>query len=106
MASFDFRAGSQGVPTSDHSKAQGKTPWGLIKHVLAVLVFWSQVLLMPGIRASSRSLKVSLDWHLLRGPFEDILGSDAPSSPATHAKMGRTAHVFALSAPKSHNRNR
>ena len=36
-----------------------------------------------------------LDYHLLYSPFEHILGSAAPSSPATRAKTGRTAQAFA-----------
>ena len=46
---------------------------------------------------------------LLHGPFERILGSAAPSSPATRAKTGRTAQVLFCNTRGAHthtHRNR
>ena len=39
--------------------------------------------------------KCALGLHLFSWPFEQILGSAAPSFPTIRAKTGRTAHVFA-----------
>ena len=38
---------------------------------------------------------VSLDWHLLHGPFKQNSWICYPSSPATRGKTGRSAQVFA-----------
>ena len=53
-------------------------PPGLFQHVLTVLVFWFQVLLMPGSQASSRSLGVWTGTCFIT-PFEQTLGSAAPA---------------------------
>ena len=70
-------------------------PPGLIQHVLAVLVFWSWVLLLPRFPPSSRSLRL-FAWAsiLLHGPLDSCLDLLPRSSPTTGAKTGRTAHVF------------
>ena len=70
-------------------------PPGLLQHVLAVLVFWSWLLLLPWLPPWSRSLKL-FRWAsiLLYGPLDILLGSAARSSPTAHAKTGPTTHVF------------
>ena len=59
--------------------------------MLTVLVFGFWVLLMPSSRASPRGLR-ACPWIsiCLIAPFEQILGSAAPNSPATRAKTQGT----------------
>ena len=55
----------------------------VLEHVLTVLFFGFQVLLVPCSRATSRSLRAPCSWTsiLLHSPFKHILGSAAPSFP-------------------------
>ena len=83
---------SQGIRNHERGPlVSGKDPPGLIQSVLTVLVSWFRVLLMPGSRALSRSFVCPRTSICSIAPFEQILGSAAPSSPATRTKMGRTA---------------
>ena len=55
-----------------------------------VLVFWSAPSLVQETQIAPPELAFA-SWP----PFEQILGSAAPSCPAAHAKKGRTAQAFA-----------
>ena len=72
----------------------GEIPPGFLQHVLAVLVFWSWVLLLPRLPPWSRSLRL-FPWAsiLLHGPLDTawICCLQLPHYPC---KSGRTAHVF------------
>ena len=68
-------------------------PTGLIQHVLTVVVLGATDAWLPSFVQEPQT--VSVDRHLFHGPFEQILGSAAPSSPATHEDTGCSAQDFA-----------
>ena len=83
-----------------------RKPPGLIKHVLTVLVFWSQVLVPPHLPNIIQEPQiVRLNKQLLSWPFEQILGSATPSFPTTRAKKGCRAQVFAPQGGKHRYRS-
>ena len=70
-----------------------------MKHVLTVLVFWSWVLMAPHLPSFIQEPQiVPLNWHLLSWPLRANSRICSRSSPATRAKTGRTAQVFAIQA--------